>query len=178
MRGSFQVREGYEPHLPLKNYPDPRVAIAQHLCWNRTTLSEAETNWSFPEPDNYNRAILSQRAIENKLVKYSVFYRQITTGLWWSIYYVPKEEIDRFDAWAYQQDWLMLWTTKEASKPKKRKTLLWAAKNAELTDNERLFCMGYYAKFKDKYLTDADDKMLLDRLGPIRDWVLSGPDEV
>ena len=50
--------------------------------------------------------------------------------------------------------------------------MLYNRKNSpEMTAEERLYTMGYFAKLHSKYFSE-DDTMLLERLGPIRTEVL------
>jgi hypothetical protein len=164
------------PHnLPLPSFKDPRVPIARHIEWVKSYSNE--NLFSLPEPDNYNRATLSLRGLECKFIKDQVFYRDITTDNWWTVYYVPDSQTADFDQWIRQQPFLLSWQIAKASKIRPIIKLLHARKNSDVTDNERLFQMGYYAKLGSKYFSE-DDTMLLDRLGPARADILKDVEEV
>lgn len=160
------------------NRVDVRAPIARHIGWIKNSNANIPRDWTCPEPDNYNYAIRTTKPIYCEFINDAVFYRDLETNRWWNVFFVPKDKIEKFDIWARQQDIDFLWYHTKPPKVKPVKKLLGNRKGAELSTEERLFQMGYYAKFKNKYLTDASDKMLLDRLGPVRDCVLQGPSEV
>lgn len=149
---------------------DPRIAIARHLDW-RADYSPNVTTWTLPEPNNYNHAVRSARPLDCEFIRDAVYYKT-DTGSWWSVYFIPDELIKDFHLWLEQQTIEVYWFNSKPTKLKTRKTLLHVAKNAaELTDNERLFTMGYYSEFGAKYFCD-DDTILLSHLGTARADIL------
>lgn len=157
-----------------QNGVDVRVPIARHINWTQntnpgTTIRE----WRVPEPDNYNYAIRTAKPVYCKFIKDAVFYKELATNKWWNVFYVPQEQIKEFDAWARAQDMDYLWYHTKPAKIKPYKKMLYNTKKGDISTEERLFQMGYYATLRDKYFTDANDKTLLDRLGPVRDCVLN-----
>jgi hypothetical protein len=160
--------------IPLPAYRDPRTPIAFHIGWIKTYAKDII--FSLPEPDNYNRAVCCLRPVECKFINDQVFYRDLTTNLWWTVLYVPEDQINQFDAWVLQQNYLLSWSVQRATRIREQQGLLYARKNSDITVNERLFQMGYYAKLRDKYFA-LNDKMLLERLGPARAEVI-GLEEV
>lgn len=155
--------------------PDPRFPIAYHIGWTRPT-QKLETDWSTPEPDNYNRAILARKPIECEFVRDAVYYFDAERSAWWTVYCVPKDQLDQFDQWVQEQDYQLRWYQPHPAATRCRKGLLYNRKNgSEMTTEERLYTMGYYAKLSSKYFSD-DDRKLLERLGPVRTELLNLPD--
>ena len=155
------------PHnIPIPAYKDPRVPIARHIDWVKTYSKEPV--FTSPEPDNYNRACYAKNRMECKFIKDQVFYRDLTTdNTWWTVYYVPESQQHEFDCWIMNQNYLLVWRMEKTVKLRGPIPLLYARKNTDITENERLFQMGYYAKLGSKYFSE-DDTMLLERLGPAR----------
>ena len=157
---------GFYPPTKQRDIPDPRVAISQHIGWVRSTT--LDTDYTTPEPDNYNFAILADHAIDCKFVKDQVFYLDRKGMGWWSVYYVPDNDVDLFTIWMKQQRFKMYWSNNRSPKVRPRRRMLYSNnRTVELTLNERLYAMGYFKDFSVKYLGD-DDAMLLERLGPAR----------
>lgn len=157
-------------------YKDPRVPIAMHMGWQRQQGREVLFN--NPQPDNFNRALLAKKPIECKFIANNVFYRDLITNNWWSVYYVPWNngdtfdleagcQIKEFDAWMNSQDYLLAWRNYRPAALRPGKELLYVRKGGEITVNERLWTMGYYTKLHDKYFSD-NSKMLESRLGSAR----------
>lgn len=145
--------------------PDPRVAIAQHLQWVRTGLSE--TIYSQPEPDNYNRAIFVKRPIECSFIRDQVIYRSNYHQGWFCVYYVPDEQIAELEAWAGANA-LALWRHSKPAALKKYKRLLDRREYyKELSTNERLLTMGYYKNFAVKYF-EGDTTIVKSLIGEAR----------
>ena len=160
----------------LKN--DPRVAIARHMEWQPNYNYNALVVWHGIEPVNFNHALFGARPLECKFIQDSVIYKDTKTSKWWSVFLVPDNLEERFELWLKEQPIDIHWFASKRTRIRARQGLLYNTKNADINTNERLFQMGYYAKLGSKYFTDTDDTMLLDRLGPIRDCVLDGPEEV
>lgn len=168
-RGFYNLRLADTRDLPS----DPRFPVAQHIGWTRST-NGVDTEFHTPEPDNLNRVIMYDHPIECKFIEDNVFYRDLARNKWWSFYYVPLDQLDQFDQWIMEQPHDLLWTHNKPASLKRRRGLLHNTRSqSELTLDERLFTMGYYANLNSKYFSD-DDKKLLERLGPVRALVLSG----
>lgn len=173
---SKPVTVWHNPHnIPIPAYKDPRIPIARHIDWIKTYT--IESTFTSPEPDNYNRAVYALTPIECKFIKDQVFYRDLTKhNTWWTVYYVPQDQLENFDSWIKTQNYQLFWLMEKTVKLRSPMHLLYARKNSDITDNERLFQMGYYAKLGSKYFSE-DDTMLLERLGPAR-AVVNGLEEV
>ncbi len=149
-----------------RDIADPRIAIGQHIAWVKPY--SADTEYSVPEPDNFNYAILANRPWECPFLKNQVLYKCNKHRAWWSVYYVPEEQTNDFILWIKDLEYRFLWNNVRSHKIRQRRPYLWTKKSQpELTDNERLFQMGYYAKLRDKYFSN-DDTMLLERIGSAR----------
>lgn len=158
------------------NRIDPRIAIARHMAWIKAT-GLAPTVWRVPEPDNYNHAIRTHRPVACDFVKDAVFYKDLATNKWWNVFYVPQDQTEAFRAWVDQQNTDFYWYHNKAPAPRLTRNILYNTPHAELNTEERLFQMGYYAKLSSKYFSE-DDKKLLELMGPIRNRVLEGLEEV
>ena len=146
----------YGPEFAKRHYlTDPRVALARHIGWKKFHYDITE--YRTPEPDNYNRAILSRHPQDCKIVKDQVFYSDKDYKGWITLLYVPDEQITAVDAWIEQcQPWAH-WVHLRSPRPKQRRGMLWTRGNLNennQTDNERLYTMGYFDTFKVKYFSD------------------------
>ena len=162
------------PFKPVKirQPADPRLAISQHVGWAKQ--GSEYTEFSLPEPINYNRAIYHSKYIECAFVKDQVFYLEPKLKVKVSVYYVPQNQLAEFDSWMAAQPHDYLWKYLYELPLKKPRRLLTVRKNlAGITDNERLYTMGYYEKLGSKYFSE-DDTMLSERLGPARADILNG----
>ena len=155
---------------------DPRVAIAKHMSWTKTG-GIVPTAWRVPEPDNYNHAIRTPRPTVCEFIKDAVFYKELTTNKWWNVFYVLPEQTEDFRAWVDEQDTDLYWYHTKSPAVRQNRPRLYNTPQAEISVDERLFQMGYYAKLSSKYFSE-DDKKLLELLGPIRDRALEGLGEV
>ena len=145
---------------------DPRIAISKHIAWVRPCAMETE--YCLPEPDDYNYGVLGKEIVECKFIEDNVFYKDLNTDMWWSIYYVPKDKVEKFLTWLEQQTFELYWNSQRSGTLRNKRPLLYVRKNQpELTTEERLYSMGYYANLHSKYFSD-NDTILLERLGPAR----------
>lgn len=132
---------------------DPRIAIAKQLNWTRPLTGE--TDYSIPEPDNYNYAALDKKPHDCPHIQSQVFYWDKKLKSWWSVYYVPKEKNDDFLTWAEDIAFEVCWTPFRTSNLRHRRTLLKSRSSAvEQTIYERLYTMGYYDKLQTTYNID------------------------
>jgi len=137
----------------IRDLPDPRILIARHIGWKK--LHSPETEYSIPEPDNYNRAILAHIPIDCSIIKDQVFYKYKDS--WVTLLYVPLEQCSQVDNWIRQCRPMAVWCHLKPPKIKPQRGMLWARENISdnnMTDNERLYTMGYFEDFKVKYFND------------------------
>jgi hypothetical protein len=148
-----------------RTFPDPRIAIAHHIGWERPLGND--TDFHVPEPDNFNYAVKADKPMECPHVDFHVFYKN-PDGTWWTTYLVTAQNKDDFLDWADPIDFKLCWFNKRSPKLRTKKPMLWARKAAqELTLNERLYTMGYYEKFSSKYVDDSGE-ILSSRMGIAR----------
>lgn len=157
----------------LKKSPDrdPRTFVAEHIGWTPSTTTATLSEWSLPEPNNYNRAVRALRPVDCPFVKNIVYYKK--DGKWWSLYHVTENLVERFKQWLETVDIEVYWYHNRQTIVRRPRTLLHARKNQDITENERLYTMGYYSRLGAKYFSE-DDTMLLERLGPVRTDILEG----
>jgi hypothetical protein len=127
-------------HRPIK---DPRIAIAEHIGWVRPIRDD--TDFHIPEPDNFNYAVLDYQPRPCPHIINQVFYKDMQTNLWWTVYLVMFQDEKDFFAWADPIEFVQCWSNSRSSKLRKRKPLLYVKKGAsEQSLQERLYTMGYY----------------------------------
>lgn len=159
----------YSPDLKHRqDFPDPRIPIARQIGWTKT--NNTFTEFTTPEPDNFNRAVLTKKIIDCPLVEDQVIYYDKIREGWITVMYVPQEQVELVDSWISNCDKLAVWCHLRAPRIKPQRNLLWARGNIRddtQTDNERLYTMGYYENLKVKYF--SDDATYVDSLlGEVR----------
>ena len=159
----------YAPDYPNKiELIDPRQPVARQIGWIKTVV--ADTEYSTPEPDNYNRAVFAERPYDCKLVKDQVIYFDVKQKGWLTVMYATDDTANEVDAWIKSIKPWADWRHLRAHRIKPRRHLLWSKSNISYhtqTDNERLYTMGYFDKLKTKYF--SDDVAYIDSLlGEVR----------
>jgi hypothetical protein len=138
-----------------KDFIDPRIPIARHIGWKKSTSEFAD--YPTPEPDNYNRAVFTTKLWECPLVEDQVVYYDQNKQGWMIVLYVPQEDIVEVDRWIYHLPTIAVWRHLKPPKIKPQRSLLWTRGNisdTNQTDNERLYTMGYFDELKVKYFSD------------------------
>jgi hypothetical protein len=146
-------------------YIDPRIPLARHIEWSRPSTSF--TDFSTPEPDNYNYAVLADRAYDCDFIRNQVFYHDVARRGWIGLYMVSDVVNMRFVRWYNLLAWRAVWHNRRYVPVRPRRSLLWnRAGSSEYTDNELLYTMGYYRNFIHKYdLNSAHNEFIQDVLG-------------
>jgi len=152
-------------HQGLHNLIDPRTAIARQLNWQRSTSNI--TDYTLPEPENYNRAVYSPQPIEFTWVKFQVIYKDQYRNAWVTACHLTAEECIRFDAWAQDNDMTYWRHHKPRALRQPRPMLERGSTKAEISLDERLLTMGYYKNFVVKYFNDSPH-VVKNRLGEAR----------
>lgn len=148
---------------------DPRLQLARHIGWQRP--HSVETEYSTPEPDNFNYAVLNPQIEECPFIKNHVFIRELKTKNWWTIYYVPAEQEEEFLIWADPREFISRFTPHRYSKLRQHRPFLWTRANnsdSVITENERLYTMGYYDDLQQRFNID-----LQTAIGEPRPYILS-----
>lgn len=161
------------PVCEFPELPDPRVAIARHIGWTKST--SPYTEYTTPEPNNYNRSVCDSQRRPCNFIEDQVYYFDATRRLWFTVYYVPQELFTKFDAWMTDLPVQARWRPSLSNKLRPQRKLLWAkASTSEhtLTENERLFTMGYYDRLRSQHFT-TDDSFLNSALGQGRAHILA-----
>ena len=157
-----------------KDFADPRIVIARQIGWKKNSTDFAE--YSIPEPENYNRAIFMPTPTECPIVEDQVIYYDELKQGWITVMYVPVEQIVEVDRWIKTTYPLAQWRHLKPPKIKQQRNLLWTRGNISdrnMTDNERLYTMGYYEDLKVKYFND--DTTYVDSLLGSARAILSDP---
>lgn len=132
---------------------DPRVAMAKHIGWTRPFSHETE--YTIPEPDNFNYAVLNPVPVECPCIQNQVFFKDTRSKLWWSVYFVPPELEQEFLTWADDKEFKLRFCPHRYAKVRKFRPFLWTKKAAaEQTLPERLYKMGYFDKLQNKFDVD------------------------
>lgn len=90
----------YSAQAPKRDYIDPRLPVARQIGW--TKIAGIDTHFSVPEPDNYNRAVLTDKPVECPFVEDQVIYKDIRKGMWITVMYVPEEQLYQYDEWLWR----------------------------------------------------------------------------
>ena len=109
----------YNTERPRREYNDPRVPVAKHIGWQK--LFGTQTMYCVPEPDNYNRAIMSATPIECVFVEDQVIYKDLSKNLWCTLMYVPEEQIGEYEAWMNRLQPMAYWQHTNAPRIRYRK---------------------------------------------------------
>lgn len=136
-----------------QDLPDPRIQLARQTGWKK--FHSHETEYPTPEPDNYNRAVLAHIPIDCSILEDQVFYKHRDS--WITLMYVPEEQIVQVDSWIRQCRPMAVWCHLKPPKVKPQRGMLWTRDNisdTNMTDNERLYTMGYFEELKVKYFSD------------------------
>jgi hypothetical protein len=152
-------------YLGLHNLVDPRIAIARHLQWQRPSTNT--TDYTLPEPENYNRAIYTIKPMELPWVQDQIIYKEPHKPGWITACYLTEAEAVKFDQWATMMD-MTYWRHLRPAVPRRPRLLLArGATKSELSLDERLLTMGHYKNLVVKYF-DGDPQYVQSRLGPVR----------
>jgi hypothetical protein len=152
-------------HQGPRNLIDPRIPIARHIDWHKS--STAYTEFSIPEPENYNRAIWSLKPMEFVWVQDQVIYYDAYRAGWITVCYLPDDQIAKFDEWVVLMD-MTYWRHLKSPVLKMAKPMLMqGATSVNMSLDERLLTLGYYKDFIVKYF-DGDALYVKSRLGEAR----------
>jgi hypothetical protein len=103
------------------DFLDPRLAIAKQIGWRKGINSSTE--FSVPEPDNFNRAIVCAKWIECEFLEDQVMFYDRVRKSYISCYYVPLKQIKQFDAWVKTLAPIGVWYHTNPPKIKERKSI-------------------------------------------------------
>jgi len=119
MRRNKYIYWTYNTDRPKRDYLDPRLPVARHIGW--TKLFGTETMFCVPEPDNYNRAILTKKPVECVFVEDQVIYKDLGKNMWITLMYIPDEQLGEYDAWMTRLQPEAYWQHSNAPKIRYRK---------------------------------------------------------
>lgn len=144
---------------------DPRIPVARHLAWTKS--STPYTEYSIPEPENYNRAIFTTKPIELTWIRDQVIYKDAYRNGWITLCFLPESQVKKFDDWVLLMD-MTYWRHIKPGNIKIHKPML--QRGASVNDmslDERLLTMGHYKNLVVKYF-DGDPQYVRSRLGEAR----------
>tara|TARA_R110002126_G_scaffold66826_2_gene169693 strand:+ start:779 stop:1351 length:573 start_codon:yes stop_codon:yes gene_type:complete len=169
----------------LDSLTDPRLPITKHIQW---TLPVGPSTYSGAEPDNYNLAIYDHKPHDFKFIEHQCFYLVDKTVnrkkfFGWMSLYVAEERLQTilFNREILKIQPQAIWRFDRAKLIRNKRTELQREKLHHkylinnLTTEERLYQMGYYEKFKNKYF---DDERFLRVVGQPRGCVQTPEPEV
>ena len=110
----------YLGQKPKRDYIDPRIPIARQIGWQKFA---GETPYTIPEPDNYNRAVVSDKPVECVFVEDQVIYKDTSRGLWITVLLVPEEQHDDYDSWLAKLKPQAYWQHTKPPKLKKQRLI-------------------------------------------------------
>lgn len=109
----------YLGQKPKRDYVDPRIAIARQIAWQKLP---GETSYTVPEPDNYNRAVITDKPVECLSIEDQVIYKSFNG--WITVLYVPEEQHDVYDSWLAELKPKAYWQHTKPPKLKKQRSIL------------------------------------------------------
>jgi len=109
----------YTGDIPRRAYIDPRIPVAKQIGWSKL---HGDTPYTVPEPDNYNRAIAAEQAIECLLVEDQVIYKDSSRNHWITLMYVPDEQLAEYELWLKRQRVKAHWQHLRPPKIKKQRS--------------------------------------------------------
>jgi hypothetical protein len=104
-----------------KEFTDPRIPIAKHIGWIK--YSGDETTFTIPEPDNYNRAVFTDTAVECPFVENQVIYKDSVKNGWVCVMLVADEQAGEYTAWLERLAPRAHWHHTKAPKLKKTRCM-------------------------------------------------------
>jgi len=105
----------YVGDTPRREYIDPRLPVARQIGWSKLP---GDTPWTVPEPDNYNRAIVTDKPVECRFVEDQVIYKNTIKNYWITLMLVPDEKLAEYDLWLARTKLRAFW---QHTKPPKLK---------------------------------------------------------
>jgi len=100
-----------KPGVKINIFRDPRIAIADHIGWQKPYLDFTE--WRGLEPDNYNCAVLSNKPLDIPFLDQSVTYKY--NDQWCTIFRLDHvEEEQSVIEYLMDKDYLAIWRNPRA----------------------------------------------------------------
>jgi hypothetical protein len=112
----------YTGQRPTRKYHDPRLPIARQIGW--TKLFGTETSFTLPEPDNYNRAVITLKPVECPFIEDQVIYKDFNKNAWATVLYVPEQQQAEFELWLSRTDIQAHWRHTNAPEFRRPRSIL------------------------------------------------------
>lgn len=139
----------------LHSLPDPRIVLSKHIDWQYPGATD--TNWSFPEPDNINHAVLADRYHFIPFLKNQIWYKDQYLNAWISLYSVPLAQLIEYENYLQQLPVWATWRSRREQQP--RQLLTWIERDIkncmgvrqklQVTLDERLYALGQIERLTD-----------------------------
>jgi len=110
----------YTGSKPKREYTDPRIPIARQIGWQKVT---GETAYTIPEPDNYNRAVVTDKPVECVAIEDQVIYQDLNRNHWVTVLLVPEEQQAEYDSWLMRIKPLAHWQHTKPPRVRKQRSL-------------------------------------------------------
>ena len=104
---------------PKRDFVDPRIAVARQIAWQKLP---GDTAFSVPEPDNYNRAVITDKPVECVDIDDQVIYKSFNG--WITVLYVPEEQHEVYDSWLAKLKPRAYWQHTKPPKLKNKRSIL------------------------------------------------------
>ena len=111
----------YTNGKPRREYTDPRIPIARQIAWQKVT---GETTHTIPEPDNYNRAVVTDKPVECLGIEDQVIYLDRNKNHWVTVLYVPEEQFAEYDSWLKRLKPTAHWQHTKPPRIRKQRSIL------------------------------------------------------
>lgn len=106
----------------LHSLPDPRLPLSRHIDW--INPGQSDTPWSFPEPDNINHAVISDRYHFIPFLKNQIWYKDVYLNAWVSLYYVPLDQLLIYEDYIQELPAWATWCSRREQKPRRQLSLI------------------------------------------------------
>lgn len=118
-----KYKQSYWTYLQAvkREFADPRMPIARQIGWQK--YSGDETSFTVPEPDNYNKAVVTDTPVECKFVEDQVIYKDTVKNGWVCVMLVADEQEGEYQAWLERLQPVAHWQHKNPPKLKKTRLI-------------------------------------------------------
>ena len=120
MKRQTHISWTYAGSKPRREYTDPRIPVARQIGWTKVL---GETTYTIPEPDNYNRAVVTDTPVECVAIEDQVIYRDLNKNHWVTVLYVPDDQHAEYDSWLSRLKPIAHWQHTKAPKLRKPRSI-------------------------------------------------------
>lgn len=116
-----QIYWTYAGSKPKREYTDPRIPIARQIAWQKW---QGDTSYTIPEPDNYNRAVITDKPVECVAIENQVIYKDVSKNHWVTVLLVEDDQQAEYDSWLARLQPTAHWQHTKPPKVRKQRSIL------------------------------------------------------